>query len=162
MKALFVALAAGAGLAGCAAPIAVGDSREADVRTSLGTPAEERGLADGSRVLDYPRAPLGHQNWRVTLGPDGRVSAIEQLLNEDNFARLQPGMTRAEVQQRLGRHGERMAFARLEEEVLSWRYLEHLNRPMFFNAHFDQDGRLKYTSRSEDFVPRQRVRSVRR
>jgi hypothetical protein len=140
-------------LAGCAAPVTVGTSREADVRTSFGTPAEQRQLPDGSRVLEYPRAPLGHENWRVTLGPDGTVRSVEQLLTETNFNRLRQGMSKADVQQQLGRHGESMSFPGLGEEVLSWRYYDIPGRPFFFNAHFDTGGRLKYTSRTEDYVP---------
>jgi hypothetical protein len=139
-------------LSGCAS-LVVGQSREADVRAAMGAPARERQLPDGDRQLYYPRQPLGHENYRVTLAPDGTVRSVEQLLTEENFARLRPGMTQAEVEQQLGRHAETMSFPNLQEDVLSWRFYDGVNTPMFFNAHFDPPGRLKYTTRTEELQP---------
>jgi len=139
-------------LSGCAS-LVPGTSREADVNAYFGQAAEQRQLPDGGRVLDFPRAPLGHENWRVTLGPDGIVRSVEQLLDEAHFARLKPGMTLDEVKRALGRHGEYSAYAALSEEVFSWRYMEVGIRRMFFNAHFDANGRFKHSSRSEETIP---------
>ncbi len=138
-------------LAGCASVIP-GSSRESDVIARFGQPAEQRQLADGSRILDYPRAPLGFENWRITLGPDGTVRNVEQLLDEMHFAKLQPGMSIDEVGRILGRSAETARYANLAEQVVSWRYME-FSRRMFFNAHFDALHRLKYSSRTEEFVP---------
>ncbi len=130
-----------------------GASREHDVLVKFGRPAEERRLSDGSRVLEFPREPEGAENWRVTLGADGTVRTVEQLVDEPTFTKVLPGLALEEVLNMLGRPSEHQAFANLEEAVVSWRYLEFGNRVMFFNAHFDRSGRLKYTSRTPD--PRQ-------
>jgi hypothetical protein len=140
-------------LAGCLAPIVPGSSREADVYERYGPPDDRWERADGGRVLVYPGGPLGLQSWRFTVAPDGSVEQVEQLLDEAHFARIRPGMTRDEVRRELGRHAESMRFPNLQEEVWSWRYMDYGNRRMFFNAHFDAEGRVKYTSRSEDYVP---------
>jgi hypothetical protein len=124
---------------------------ESDVISRAGTPAERHALKDGSTALEYPTEPTGFENWRVTLGADGTVKSVEQLIDEPYFARLKPGMSRAEVLQTLGRHSEESAYKGLNESVVSWRYREFGNRLLFFNAHFDAStGQLKYTSRTPD------------
>ena len=138
-------------LSGCAS-LTPGSSRETDVIAHFGKPAEERRLPNNIRQLDFPRAPMGYENWRVTLSADGTVQTVEQLLDEAHFRKLQPGMSMDEVKGALGRPAELNAFPRLAEQVLSWRFMEP-GRGMFFNAHFDASGRLKYTSRSEELIP---------
>ena len=140
-------------LAACAAlfaPIVPGTSAEADVIAKFGAPDATRALANGGKVLEYPREPEGMQNWRVTLAPEGTVLSVEQLVDEPTFAKIQPGMTRDQVLMELGRPTEQKSYALLNEDVASWRYMEFGNRVMFFNAHFDPSGRLKYASRSPD------------
>ncbi len=138
-------------IAGCAS-LVPGTSKESDVIAYFGQAAEQRLLPDGSRVLDFPRAPMGYENWRVTLGKDGVVRSVEQLLTEARFARLKPGMSIDEVKRELSRHAEISIYANISEEVISWRYME-FNRRMFFNAHFDNAGRFKYASKSEEDIP---------
>lgn len=140
-------------LAGCAAALVPGTSREPDVIARFGNPAEQWQLPDGSRVLEYPRQPLGYENWRVVLAPDGTVRAVQQLLDEVHFARLRPGMTMDEVKREIGPYAEMMHFRNLAETTWSWRYMEPGSRRVFFNAHFDSAGRLKYTSRTDEYVP---------
>jgi len=137
--------------AGCTT-LVPGTSREPDVTSYFGKPTEERKLPDGGRELDFPRSPLGFENWRVTLGPDGVLRNVEQLLDETHFKRLKPGMTMDEVKYVLGRPGEYARYPNLSEEVLTWRYLEYSVR-MLFNAHFDGTGHLKYSSRLEEPRP---------
>jgi hypothetical protein len=127
-----------------------GTSREADVIAMFGAPAERRQIADGGEVLDFPREPEGMQNWRVILALDGTVRSVEQLVDEPTFAQIRPDMTREQVLLALGRPSEEKAYAGLQEAVVSWRYMEFGRRVMFFNAHFDPSGHLKYTSRTPD------------
>jgi hypothetical protein len=136
-------------LAGCA-ELVPGVSRESDVVASFGAPAETRQLADGGRVLEYPREPLGNQNWRATLDGKGTLQSIEQLVDEAHFARLRVGMSVDEVLRELGRPSDKSGFPNLGEEVLSWAYLD-LDRRWYFNAHFDAGtGKLKRTSHTPD------------
>ena len=108
--------------------------------------------SDGSRTLEYPRGPMGKETYFVTIGADGRFRRIEQVLTEENFRKVQPGMTRDQVRQILGKPGEISRFKRQNEEVWGWRYLEATQRTMFFYAHFDQDtGLLKRTDQMQDW-----------
>ncbi len=140
------------GLGGCASFSALlpGSSTGDEVIAKFGQPAGRRALAGGGEVLDYPREPAGLQNWRVTLSAEGRVRSVEQLVDEPYFAKIRPGMSRGEVLLTLGVISEERAYPNLQETVLSWRYRDFGSRLMFFNAHFDSSGILKYASRSID------------
>ena len=74
-----------------------GVSTENEVRKQFGDPVTITQLADGSRVLEYPRQPEGWTNYRIVIGADGKMSSLRQLLNEDNFARIQPGIGARQV-----------------------------------------------------------------
>ena len=74
---LFVAL-----LAGCA---------------SGGQPVAEGRLPDGARYRDYSTQPFGFTVERETYAADGSVRERRNLLTEDNFKNLHPGMTPGEV-----------------------------------------------------------------
>ncbi len=129
-----------------------GQSTEADVRRWMGQPEMIWEESDGSRTLEYPRGPMGKETYFVTIGADGRYRSIEQVLTEENFRKVQPGMTRDQVRQILGKPGEISRFKRQNEEVWGWRYLEATQRTMFFYAHFDQDtGLLKRTDQMQDW-----------
>jgi hypothetical protein len=147
---LIASLLAAAGVLGGCATLVTSVSRESDVVASFGTPAETRQLADGGRVLEYPKQPFGTENWRVTLNADGTVRSMEQLIDEAHFAKVRRGMSVDEVLRELGRPSEKKAFANSGETVLSWGYMVPDQR-MQFNAHFDAaSGRLKRTSRTPD------------
>lgn len=91
-------------LAGCAANganLRAGVSDEAAVRKDMGTPAETVALPGGSRALFYPRG--FRSTLRVELGPDGKVRAVEQVLDERHFDRIIDGKTtREELRAMLG------------------------------------------------------------
>ena len=59
-------------------------------------PGHDHQQADGSRVFEYPRQPEGWTNYRITIGADGKMSSLRQLLNADNFCARQarPGPQR--------------------------------------------------------------------
>ena len=64
-----------------------GVSTEAQVRQQFGEPVTVTVLPDGQRVLDYPRQPEGWTNYRITIGADGKMTALRQLLHADNLPR---------------------------------------------------------------------------
>lgn len=72
------------------------------MRKEFGDPVTLTVEPDGNRSFDCPRRPEGGTNYVIRFGPDGKMSSLRQLLNEDNFARIRPGMTQVEVRQRLG------------------------------------------------------------
>ena len=87
-----------AALAGCAAnvlhEVSPGMSAN-EVSARVGKPIAEGRLAGNETYWDYTRDPYGY--YRVTFGPDERVREVRDLHTEQNFRKLQPGMTPAQV-----------------------------------------------------------------
>lgn len=132
--------------------LVAGESTEADVRRWMGQPELIWEDDDGSRVLEYPRGPMGLETFFVSIGPDGRYRSTEQVLTDANFERVKAGMTRDDVRQILGKPTETVRFALSKEEVWSWRHKAPDTRIMFFNVHFDQDtGLAKKVSKVQDW-----------
>ncbi|REM69030.1 outer membrane protein assembly factor BamE, partial [Mycobacterium tuberculosis] len=69
-----------------------GVSTEADVRARFGQPENVWDAPNGGRVFEYNRQPAGQKNYMITIGPDGKMSALRQVLTPENFAKVQPGM----------------------------------------------------------------------
>jgi outer membrane protein assembly factor BamE (lipoprotein component of BamABCDE complex) len=149
-------------LAGCdpqrIAKLEEGVSTEVDVRKQFGDPVTVTVLPDGSRVLDYPRQPEGWTNYVIRIGPDGKMSSLRQLLNDDNFARVQPGMGAQQVRDLLGRPAEQKRYELKNEEVWSWRY-KPVNESKLFSVTFGPDGRVSATARGDD--PREQAQTGR-
>ncbi|MBL8328087.1 MAG: outer membrane protein assembly factor BamE [Rubrivivax sp.] len=127
-------------------------STEADVRRLFGEPKTVTIAADGTRTLDYPRQPEGYANYVMVIGADGKLKSLRQLLNADNFSRIQPGMTRDEVIQRLGPFAQERRFDLKKETLLEWRFREG-QEARIFGVSFDEAGRVLSTATTLD--PRQ-------
>lgn len=97
-----------------------GMSRD-QVLARMGQAERERRL-DGASRLEFPRGPYGKHTWFVYFDASGRASRAEQVLSEENFRRIEPGMTQEEVLQRLGRPGTTQGLARARGVVWSYRY----------------------------------------
>ncbi len=153
--ALSVGLAAGLvfGLAACdpqkIAELEEGVATEADVRAKFGEPAAVYNENDGSRTFEYPRQPEGQRNYMITIGTDGRMSALRQVLTPQNFAKVTPGLDKAEVRRLLGRPAKTQSYALKNQEDWDWRYLED-NQARLFTVTFDADGRVLSTGSMDD------------
>lgn len=139
----FVSLAA-AVLPGCDAihldEFKLGVSSAAEVRQRMGAPAAEYANADGSVTWEYNRQPNGVHTHMLTFGADRILLRIEQVLTDENYARLANGMTKEQVRRILGQPGSTTTFPRQREEVWEWRVEGHpSNDEWRFHAHFDVD-----------------------
>ncbi len=130
--------------------IVVGESSEDDVRKQAGHPEITWEEEDGGRRLEYPRGPEGATTWMVTIGADGKVRAIEQVLTAENFARVRAGMSRDDIRRLVGKPTKVEAFALKKEEVWGYRWWESAQEKAFFNVHFNADGKVTHTSRSDE------------
>ena len=126
-----------------------GVSTEADVRARFGEPAAIHPEDDGSRTLEDPRQPEGQTNYMITIGPDGKMSALRQVLKQADFETILPGLDKAEVRRRLGRPATTQVFALKNQEVWDWRYLED-QQPRVFSVTFDMEGRVLSTASAID------------
>lgn len=137
------------GLAGCdqqaIKELEEGVSTEADVRARFGEPEKIWDAPDGGRTFEYNRQPAGHRNYMITIGTDGKMSALRQVLTPQNFAKVQPGMMMEEVRKMLGKPARITPFELKGEVAYDWRYLESPNTNMVFTVYFDRDYRVLRT-----------------
>lgn len=134
-------------LSGCAvdrlpALVTPGESAR-DVEARMGKPIAQGVLPNGETYWDYTLQPLGYHNYRVTFAPGERVQAVQDLLNNQNIARLEAGMSRAQVLDIVGpsRHAEQYANGTTS---LSWRY-EDYGIIKLLHVIFDPSDRLLWT-----------------
>jgi len=154
-----MALLLGALLSGCDR-VAVGDiqpglSTTADLRAKMGEPYSIRQLDDAAgggprQIWTYPLGPEGTRTYFVHIAPDGRIERIDNVLTENHFARIQPGMTRAEVESVIGPHGREQRFALSPGEVTFKYKFTRQNEDLFFDVVYDVgSGRVKSTGYDE-------------
>ena len=85
----------------------------------------------------------------ATIGPDGKMTALRQVLKQADFETVLPGLDKAEVRRRLGRPAKTQVFALKNQEVWDWRYLED-QQPRVFSVTFDAEGRVLSTASAID------------
>ena len=151
--------AAVAGLLGCdpqrIAELEEGVATEADVRARFGEPEKIWDATDmaklpasgssgaaavpGARTFEYNRQPAGAVNYMITLGPDGKMSALKQVLKEQTFAQILPGMPMEVVRKMLGKPMKVQPYPLKQQTTYDWRYLVPPNSPTIFTVVFDQN-----------------------
>lgn len=117
-----------------------GVSSEVDVRDRFGVPDNVWREPDGAHTLEYNRQPAGQRNYMITIGADGKMSALRQVLTSDNFALITPGMPMEEVRRRLGKPAKVTPYALSGETHHDWRFLEAPTSSKIFTA-ITTDGR---------------------
>ena len=130
-----------------------GVASEADVRQQFGDPVTITEKADGSKIMEYPRQPEGSTNYLITIGADGKMSALRQLLTPANFAKVQPGLAKDEVRRMLGKPAKTQRFAlKPDEEIWDWRFIDS-GVPKVFSVTFGGDAKVMSSAVGDD--PRQ-------
>ena len=152
---LVAALAAGVLLlAGCdqqrIAKLEEGVSSEADVKREFGEPKAVFNEPDGGRTFEYPRQPEGQVNYFITIGADGKMTALRQVLKPAEFAKIVPGLDKTEVRKLLGRPAKTQRFdLKPDEEHWEWRWLDG-QQSKLFNVTFDRDGKVTASATADD------------
>ncbi|WP_219209126.1 outer membrane protein assembly factor BamE [Variovorax boronicumulans] len=126
-----------------------GVATEADVRARFGTP-ENVWDSPAGRVFEYNRQPQGQKNYMITIGADGRMNALRQVLTPQNFARVQPGMAMEELRRLLGKPAKVTPYALKRETEWEWRWVQPPNAPMVFTAVLNDDQRVLRSGSSPD------------
>jgi outer membrane protein assembly factor BamE (lipoprotein component of BamABCDE complex) len=118
-----------------------GVSTEADVRERFGAPEAVWDGEDGAQVYEYNRQPAGYQNYQITIGADGKMSALRQVLTPRNFADVVPGMPMEAVRRMLGKPMKITTFDLKRETHYDWRYHDGPNDSdsRIFTVVFDRD-----------------------
>lgn len=103
----------------------------------MGPPETRRAIDGGGTRLEFPRGPYGLHTWFVDLDATGRAVRAEQVLTEQNFNRINPGMAEDEVRRLLGRPGEVDGLARSRGTVWSYRFVNPFCR--WFQVEISQE-----------------------
>jgi len=131
-------------LGGCAyygANLHPGISTEAEVRHDMGAPAEVYDNPDGSKLLFFPRGPLGTQTFRATLSGDGRLQRLDQVLSEEFFDRIVVNQTnKDEVRRLIGPPCETMELPRLQQMAWTYRFKDRYSRLSDFSVMLNSAG----------------------
>lgn len=157
------------GLAACdsrnIAELEEGVATEADVRARFGEPEKIWSAADmattpmpgaagapGAKTLEYNRQPEGMVNYMITIGADGKMSALRQVLNPQTFAKVLPGMPMETVRKLLGKPMKITPYALKQQTSYDWRYLNPPNTAMVFTVVFDADLKVVGSASAEEAV----------
>jgi len=155
------------GVVGCdqqrVAELEEGVATESDVRARFGEPEKVWDAADmattpqpgaagmpGSKTFEYNRQPSGNVNYMITIGPDGKMSALRQVLNPQNFAKVLPGMPMESVRKMLGKPMKVTPYALSQTTHYDWRYLNAPTTAMIFTVVFDRDLKVVSTGSVEE------------
>jgi outer membrane protein assembly factor BamE (lipoprotein component of BamABCDE complex) len=129
-----------------------GVSTEADVRERFGAPEAVWDGPDGDQIYEYNRQPEGYQNYQITIGADGKMSALRQVLNPDNLARVEVGMPMETVRKMLGKPMKITPYELKREIHYDWRYRDGPNESdsKIFTVVFDPDYHVVSTGSAAD------------
>ena len=127
-----------------------GVATEVDVRARFGEPENIWDAPGGGRILEFNRQPAGQKNYQITIGLDGRMSALRQVLTPQNFAQVQPGMAMEQLRKMLGKPARRTPYSLRKETEWEWRWLQPPNSPMVFTVVLNNDQRVVRAGSSPD------------
>lgn len=117
-----------------------------EVQRLMGPPNLEWRESDGSRRWEYPRTPEGIVNYMVIIGADNVLREVRQVLTEENFAKVRPGMSSDEVRYLLGQPAHELYFSLKQEKVWDWKTKVEPGMTWYFNVHFNNDGVVTRTT----------------
>ena len=128
-----------------------GIATEADVRAKFGEPEKVWDGEGGIRIFEYNRQPSGHRNYMISIGTDGKMTSLRQVLTPQNFAKVQPGMMMEDVRKLLGKPMRVVPYELKKETYYNWRYLEDSgNKSMIFSAVMDSNFKVLRTESGPD------------
>ena len=136
--------------AGCdpqkVAQLEEGVSTEQDVRARFGVPERIWIEPNGDRTFEYPRQPAGQANYMISIGPDGKMSSLRQVLHPNYFAKVTAGLTKEEVRRMLGKPAKVQTYQQKGEEVWDWRFADGTTGVKVFSVTFDLAGAVRATA----------------
>jgi outer membrane protein assembly factor BamE (lipoprotein component of BamABCDE complex) len=127
-----------------------GVATEGDVRAKFGEPSAVYNEEGGARTFEYTRQPQGHRNYMITIGSDGKMTALRQVLKADNFAKVTPDLDKSQVRRLLGQPAKTTIYPlKPNEEHWDWRYMDG-TQSRWFTVTFDANGRVQGTTSTLD------------
>ena len=86
----------------------------------------------------------------ISMGTDGKMTALRQVLTPQNFAKVQSGMMMEDVRKMLGKPMRVVPYELKKETYYKWRYLEAPNTSMVFSAVMDSNLKVIRTETGRD------------
>jgi hypothetical protein len=144
-------------LSGCASfdgrGLVAGQSTAQDVEALMGAPTERIKLADGDTAWYYARQPTGRMMYAVRISPDGVMRSKEQLLTEQNIARLyRDTTTREQARVIVGPPWQVARQERQGREVWEYTMFNDLLVEYFLYLQFSYDGILREVIMVKDYT----------
>ena len=96
----------------------------AEARASFLGPTGEYPLPGGGTRLEFARGAHGKQTYMLDFDASDSLVASQQVLTEQNFATIVPGLPAAEVRMRLGRPAEVFNVPWQRLQVWNYRYVQ--------------------------------------
>jgi hypothetical protein len=93
-----------------------------EVRNSMGVPTGTYPLPDGGVRYEYARGPWGKHTYMIDFDAQARLVKSEQVLTENNFAKIRPGQTRDQVLFAIGHPSDVKQVRYQNQTVWSYRY----------------------------------------
>jgi outer membrane protein assembly factor BamE (lipoprotein component of BamABCDE complex) len=85
----------------------------------------------------------------ISIGSDGRMTSLRQVVKPANFAKITATMEKDAVRRLLGRPARVQAYELKQEEVWDWRYADG-QESKIFSVTFDPSGRVISTGSTLD------------
>jgi hypothetical protein len=120
----------------------IGLSRE-QVIAEMGKPYPTPPDLSQAQRLDFPRGPFGMHTYSLQFDADGKVISYSQLLTEENFKKITPGMDVSEVTEIIGVSRDQFGLARNRGYVWNFRYITPLCRS--FQIEFTAEHKVRST-----------------
>jgi hypothetical protein len=97
-------------------------------------------LPGGGERLQYSLQPFGREAWMVDRDANGKIVRRWQALTLENFNRIQPGWTGADVEREFGPPAWVDRVASWSGPVWTYRWRDVANADMFYYVYFDERG----------------------
>ena len=109
------------------------------VRKTFGPPTGEYTVAGGTRY-EYATGPCGKSTWMIDFDGAGKLRDAQQVLTEQRFNAVRPGIDARELRSTLGRPSEVWRLSRLNQDV--WRYRYDTPFCLVFQVSVGDDGKV--------------------
>jgi hypothetical protein len=119
-----------------------GVSGELDVRGVFGVPETIIEQGDGSRVFQYPQGPEGPRTFFATIGADGKLIRVSNVLVPGTFAKIVPGISRDDVRRLIGRPGAEKAYPLKRQTAWEWKFIGDDHGTKVFYVTFDEANKV--------------------
>ncbi|HUR90452.1 MAG TPA: hypothetical protein VMZ74_15305 [Ramlibacter sp.] len=105
-----------------------------------GGPTAVVAMPGGGQRLQYSLQPTGQEAWMVDVDASGKELHRYQALTFDNFNRIQPGWTVADIQREFGPPAKVDRVMSWQGPVWTYRWRDVANSDMFYYVYFDEHG----------------------